>query len=752
MSLRLKIFLPLFFFGALLFTYLYGYWMPHSLFYAEEEYRKSTERHIDSVMEGIVPFLLSGQIDTIHENLNTLMHKNKHWLGLQLFDPAGKLIYPLQSSLKPDIGNKPDIYTIEKQIVYFETKLGRLTLTVDYGQRLNVIRSEHNELAFTLLLSTGVFFVCIWFVLERVVSRPIKVIANASKRLADGDFDAPLLKTGQDEIGTLADSFCDMRDAIRGYQTELTRKNESLKEEHEFLLSTIESLSHPFYVIDASSYRIVLANKAAYSGPVIPENLTCYYMTHGRSGPCSGEDHPCCIAEIRKTKKPAVLEHTHLSDKGVKNIFEIYAYPILDEKGAVSRVIEYCIDVTEKRKADEEKEQMAAQLLHLQKLEAIGTLAGGIAHDFNNILMGMMGYCDMARYSVPEGSEIVEMLDNVLKAGKRAKYLVQQILSFSRQTEQMKTPLKIQDSIEEALKLLRASIPTTIEFRKNIDTHCEPVLADPTQMHQIIMNLCTNAYHAMRKTGGVLGVALKKVDIERDGHTTGMILSPGEYLKLEVSDTGHGIEHAVLDRIFEPFFTTKEIGEGTGMGLAVVHGIVKSHGGHITVYSEPGIGTTFNVYLPVLKQAVSAREEDPRNIRPSFESLPGGNERILLVDDEEEIALMGRQILEKLGYSVSSFTKPLDALEALHAKPDSFDLVITDMTMPLMTGLEFAHKILALRKDMPIILCTGFSELINGDRAKVIGIREYVMKPILISEIAATVRRVLDRKDNVSGN
>lgn len=539
----------------------------------------------------------------------------------------------------------------------------------------------------------------------------------------------------------------ELENRVKERTGELAKTNAMLHEQHEFLLSTIESLSHPFYVIDAESYRIILANRASYSGQEVPPNTTCYNMTHGRNEPCTGDDHPCSITEIIKTKKPVVLEHVHVNDAGGKNIFEIYAYPILDEEGRVSKVIEYCIDITEKKKAEEDKEKMTAQLLHLQKMEAIGTLAGGIAHDFNNILMGMIGYCDMARYSIPEESEAAEMLDNVLNAGKRAKYLVQQILSFSRQSEQMRVTLKIQEAVEEALKLLRASIPTTIEFRRNIDPKCGPVLADATQIHQVIMNLCTNAYHAMREKGGVLGISLKCVEIRKDGKSSAdLMLSPNEYVKLEISDTGHGMGPSVLKRIFEPFFTTKELGEGTGMGLAVVHGIVKSHGGHITVYSEPDIGTTFNVYLPVLQQEDGRREEGPSNIRPSFESLPRGNERIMIVDDEEEIVTMGRQLLEKLGYSVITFTKPLDALESFRNGPDAFDLVITDMTMPVMTGTELARRILALRKDMPVILCTGFSELINGDSAKALGISEYLMKPILISEIASTVRKVLDEK------
>lgn len=746
MGLRTKILLPLFCFGALVVTYLYAYWMPHSLSHSVAEYHKSTERHIDSVIEGLIPLLLGHQLDTIHENLNTLGHKNYNWVSIRLVSPEGKTIYPLQARKLPAGAAMQDVHIFEKQIGYLGMDLGKLIVHEDCGPRLDVIREVHKELIVYILISMAVFFVAVGFVLDRIVSRPVKALADASKRLADGNFDVPVLKMGDDEVGTLVTGFLDMRDAIKGYQADLLRKNALLYEQHEFLQTIIESLTQPFYVIDIATYKVLLANRAAYHGPETLETMTCYKMTHNRDKPCTGAEHPCSIAEVKKTGKPAILEHRHPGEDGSERFYEIYAYPIFDRKGGMAKVIEYCVDITDKKSAEAEQERMTVQLLHMQKMEAIGTLAGGIAHDFNNILTAIIGYSEMALYNVPEEGKLRGFLGKILEGGNRARKLVQQILSFSRQTKTARAPVKIQTTVQEALTLLRASIPTTIEIRTNIDEECGAVLADTTQIHQVVMNLGTNAYHAMRKTGGVLGVSLKHVEIKRDGRTTaGLVLGPGEYLKLEVSDTGHGMEQAVLKRIFEPFFTTKETGEGSGMGLAVVHGIVKSHGGHITVYSEPNIGTTFNVYLPVYKSGLEEQKaEISHETFPSFESLPGGDERILLVDDEAEIVSMGRQILEKLGYKVRTFTNSLEALEAFNAHPEAFDLIITDMNMPLMNGTELAGKILAIRPDMPIVLCTGFSELIDGDRAKVLGIREYVMKPMLIAEIAVVIRKVLN--------
>jgi CheY-like chemotaxis protein len=372
-------------------------------------------------------------------------------------------------------------------------------------------------------------------------------------------------------------------------------------------------------------------------------------------------------------------------------------------------------------------------------MEAIGTLAGGIAHDLNNILYPIIGYTEMTMDDVPEDSVPRSNLEEVLKAANRAKGLVQQILAFSRQIEQERKPLKIQPIIKEALKLLRASLPSTIKITQNIDEDCASTLADTIQIHQVMMNLCTNAYQAMHDKGGVLEVALTEVDIGSGNLDPDLVLNPGQYLRLTVSDTGHGMEHAVMERVFHPYFTTKGPGGGTGMGLAVVHGIVKGYGGDITVYSEREKGTTFHVYLP----RIDTGTLEPKTI---FKDLvQKGNERILFVDDEAQIVRMVQQMLERLGYHVTARTSSVEALEAFRAQPDKFDLVITDLTMPNMTGTELTPKLVEIRPDIPIILCTGFSEVIAEEKAKAIGIREYLMKPVVQSEIAKSIRRVLDQ-------
>ena len=390
----------------------------------------------------------------------------------------------------------------------------------------------------------------------------------------------------------------------------------------------------------------------------------------------------------------------------------------------------------EKKVINSKKEEK--QLRQSQKIEAIGRLAGGIAHDFNNVLYSIIGYTELTMDDMPEGSLAQKNLKEVFKGAMRAKDMVRQILVFSRKDDIQKKPVKIQPVVKDALKLLRSSIPATIEIRRSIDEDCGPVLAASTQIHQVVMNLATNAYQAMQEKGGFLELTLMEEEIGSDDSNPD--LHPGRYLKLTVSDTGHGMNSVVLKKIFDPYFSTKGPGEGTGMGLAVVHGIVKSHGGNITVYSKVGEGTTFHVYLPLIE----TRPDEPKPVPAGL--TPPGTEHILFVDDEEPIVLMIQKILERLGYQVTSRTSSAEALEVFKAKPDEYDLVITDMTMPNMTGLELAPRLGDIRSDIPIIMCTGFNETIDEDKAKNMGILAYIMKPVLIDEIAKTIRKVLDER------
>jgi PAS domain S-box-containing protein len=404
-----------------------------------------------------------------------------------------------------------------------------------------------------------------------------------------------------------------------------------------------------------------------------------------------------------------------------------------DRNGEPSDILTILRDITDKRKIEK-------QLIQAQKMEAIGTLAGGIAHDFNNLLFIISGYAEMSMGNLPEGNRVVGNMAQVRKASSRAKELVKQILTFSRMEEQKKKPMLIQPIIKEALAMLRASLPSTIEIRKEIHDDCKYVSADPTRIHQVIMNLCTNAYHAMREKGGVLEVVLKRVTLDIDDTADHLNLSPGRYIMLKVSDTGKGIEESVIERIFEPYFTTKTKGEGTGMGLAMVHGIVKSLDGDVNVSNKPGKGATFYIYLP----EVTSDSTDAEMVFMDFPAR--GDERILLVDDEEQIVEMMQEMLEHLGYRLTVTTNSEEALKLFHVDPDAFDLVITDQTMPKITGVELSKRLRDIRSDIPVVLCTGYNEMVTQGKLNAAGINEYLIKPVQWNEIAGTVRRLLDKK------
>ena len=404
--------------------------------------------------------------------------------------------------------------------------------------------------------------------------------------------------------------------------------------------------------------------------------------------------------------------------------------PVRNRNGDIINYVAVKRDVTE-------EVALKKQLNHAMKMEAIGTLAGGIAHDFNNILSAVLGYAEMAKLRLAEDDPICKDLDQIIGAGHRATDLVRQILAFSRQEENNELkPVKVQHIIKEVLKLLRPSLPTTIELRQDIDPDCGQALADPVRIHQVMMNICTNAKQAMHERQGVLTIRLSEID--GDSMIVPLLHGQTRWLDLEIADTGAGMEPQVKERVFEPFFTTKQKGEGTGLGLSVVHGIVKSHGGEITVDSEPGEGTTFHVYLPVVD------DEERNSDRTDRIVMSKGTEHILIVDDEPMLVDIMDRFLSWLGYTVTSFTDSRLALEWFTQHPDKVDLVLTDMTMPYLTGTELAKKMLAEKPQLPVILCSGYREAMNASKAEAMGIQKFLAKPVDNGILAQSVRSILD--------
>jgi PAS domain S-box-containing protein len=447
----------------------------------------------------------------------------------------------------------------------------------------------------------------------------------------------------------------------------------------------------------------------------------------------SGRHDAAFYAEMWKTLTRGQVWTGRLVNRrkdGILFTEEATISPVRDADGGVSHYVGVKRDVT--REAE-----LEARLQQSQKMEAMGTLAGGIAHDFNNILYAISGYARLVMDDVPVDSEAHVNLEQVLRGTRRAADLVHKILTFSRQTEHELVPLSLQPVIEEALGLVRASLPATIEVTADVQESCRPVLGDAAQILQVIMNLCANAYQAMGEDSGRLHIGVVEQVIGPEQAAADPHLRPGPHVMLSVSDTGPGIERALLDRIFEPFFTTKPAGCGTGLGLATVHGIVRNHGGSVEVKSAPGQGAEFRILLPV-HEIDGARDSAPGTLAPGM--IPGN---VLYVDDEEMIARLGETALRRSGFTVTSFTNGQEALAAFLAEPGRYDIVVTDLTMPGMTGLELARKIWQTRPEAPVILCTGYSQRIAEEEAQELGFRDFLLKPIDLEDMAGRIRRIL---------
>ncbi len=532
------------------------------------------------------------------------------------------------------------------------------------------------------------------------------------------------------------------------YAVQRQSAEDRVRESERFLRSTLDALSAHIAIIDASG-RVLAVNKAwkafadANGGNPLRscEGTNCFDACRAVQNDDT-QDAGC--AEAFAAGIRAVLDAD-------KDLFEM-DYPLSGPCGICwfhgrvtpfpgpgeRRVVVAHENITERKRAQDEKMRLAAQLRHTYKMEAIGTLAGGIAHDFNNILSSVLGYTELCLLDVEKGGVLENNMREVYKAGMRAKELVQQILTFARKDEIHIQPTKVSAIAKEASKLIRSIIPASIDIRLKAESEAL-VMADPTQIHQIFMNLFTNAAQAMEIDGGELTIHITEQPLEGLSDSMHTVAKPGDFLKIRVADTGVGIPRGKLERIFDPYFTTKGRGEGTGLGLSVVHGIVQSYGGEITVESKVGQGTAFSIYLPLsVQQAVTTVGLSSK--------LPLGSERILFVDDELPIADMSRQRLSLLGYRVTAVTSSLEALDRLAAGVDDFDLIITDMTMPRMSGDQLAVEAKKIKPGVPIILCTGYSKKISREKAAAMGINALLMKPVAVSDMAEAIRKVLEEK------
>ena len=435
------------------------------------------------------------------------------------------------------------------------------------------------------------------------------------------------------------------------------------------------------------------------------------------------------LHDLMDGRKRLLNHETAFVRAGVQSHLLLNVDTVDDEEGELAEIRGWLFDMSEPRRLEE-------QLRQSQKMEALGTLAGGIAHDFNNILGVILGYAEIIENSAEPESGLERRIQEVSRAGKRARDLVNQILNFSRQGPQERHPLTMTPLVKEALRLLRSTVAANVEIISRIETDRDSVLADPTQMHQIMLNLCGNAAFAMKDAGGTLTVTLAEVSAADAIAPPRELGRPERFVRLSVADTGPGVDPEAAERVFDPFFTTKRQGEGTGMGLAMVHGIVKRHDGYVELENRPGEGASFHVFLPLTS-------ETERPVAEAAADLVFRHGRVLFVDDEKPLTDIGREMLESCGFEVTTRTSSVEALEAFRHRAKDFDLIVTDQTMPNMTGMELAHEALKIRPGMPIILCTGFSDAVSYDRLRDVGIGDFIMKPILKHDLIASISRLL---------
>ncbi|WDP89650.1 MAG: cache domain-containing protein [Desulfobacter sp.] len=593
-------------------------------------------------------------------------------------------------------------------------------------------------------------FALLAFLASKSITRPLDRLADTLDAGAKGDYTIRMTPGPDDELGKIAGHFNAFMDQLEKYHDQLNQEIQKTVDtqaalvDNELKLRGLFNRSFQFTCI-LSPYGIleeINQSLMDFAGCTEGEVLYRPYWDMPWWEDHEEEKIQPVMAALQKAKQGETvrLETTHVDRAGrVKNI-DMSVKPIFNTNSDVEFIVVEGRDITELKQGEDERRKLAVQLEKSQKMEAIGTLAGGIAHDFNNILSSIFGYAQLAEMTLDTPSKTRSHLAQIVKGAQRATGLVQQILTFSRQNDFEKKPLKFRLVLKEALKLLRSSIPTTIDIVSRVNSR-DMVNADPTQMHQVIMNLCTNAFHAMQDTGGVMTVSLDTVDAPEEAHCDDSTKARcGPYLKLEITDTGHGMDRKTLEKAFDPYFTTKEVGHGTGFGLALVHAIVDEHEGFIHAESEPGVGSSFYIYLPVV--------DDRRNERPSpllTDAAPiGGSETVMVVDDEPDIRDFIRELLEKFGYTVHLYEDGQRALEAFARTPDLFDLVVTDMTMPAMTGLVLADEISKLRTGVPVILCSGYNDSLSDKGPGSLSVTCFLQKPIINKEFLNCVREALD--------
>ena len=735
----------------------------------------ASEKEIETKADSYLAFLQDAlAIPLWNIDANTIRHigeafsKNDVIVSLSIADQSGKKLFVMDA-------RDSDATIIRQGAINFGNQhLGdvylKLTRNLDKKKDRRILFST---LFITILIITSLSALTGIF-LRGFLHRPIQELSIIAEQFATGNYDTQTIrpaykefslfisvlenmgKTIDHQMGRLKQIGRELENRVETRATELRQANSQLKIEihhrkitEKALRESERKLSTLLASLPGMAYRC--KNDINWTMEFVSngcEKVTGYradQLVENRHIAYGAIIHPDdadrvweTIQDALRQRCPFQMEYRIVDPKNNEKWVWEQGSGVFSDAGDLLALEGFISDISDRKQAEAEQEKLQAQLRQSHKMEAVGTLAGGIAHDVNNILGIIIGNAELAMLDLPDQDPVQLYMQEILEAGHRAKDIVRQLLSFSRKSEEDRKPINLIPIVKESLKLMRASTPANIEIRQNIPDHCHTISGDLTQIHQIMINICTNASHAMQAGGGTLDIRIEDIVLKNWKSTGDFTLPPGKYVKLSISDTGHGMLPEMLEHIFNPYFTTKEVGKGSGMGLAVVHGIVKNHQGAIAVTSKPNIGTTFDIFFP----AVEASAEQEIKIEVD---LPRGNERILLIDDEEALVNAGRQRLQKLGYTVESRTDPYDALDLFQKSPDNFDIIISDLTMPRISGDELIRKILKIRPDVKAIICTGYNETLNEEKVSQIGIDALLIKPVNSHQLAVTVRNILNK-------
>jgi signal transduction histidine kinase len=631
-----------------------------------------------------------------------------------------RLGIPATSKIMPGLNGKQAVVAAQKiqfgnLPLYFVTEIPKSEAFRDIYTSLYILG--------TILLLTLICTVTIVIIIVRQIIQPLESIATTARDVSRGDYSK---KTEPQKIK----EFQELSNAFNSMTGRLHETIENLEGQINFVENVIESLSHPLYVVDAHDFTVKMANSAANFG-ILTSDSKCHMLTHNSEIPCGGLNHPCTVEEIKKTGKPAMMQHVHCDhENGSERIFEVYGYPVFDEKGEIAQVIEYNIDVTKKRDLED-------QLRQAQKLEAIGSLASGVAHDFNNLLTTILGYGELGMLKLSEDDPLREKIEAIYEAGVKASTLTRQLLAFSRKQVLEMRVLNLNLLLENLTKMLNRMIGENIDIRMNLDRSAGNITADPGQIEQIIMNLAINARDAM-PDGGAITIETQKTALDEEYCKIHADVKPGSYVALYITDEGTGMPPEVMEKIFDPFYTTKEKGAGTGLGLSTVYGIVKQHNGHIYVYSEMGNGTTFKIYFPTIEKTAEGKSNK------TFTPMEKGVETILVADDEVSIRKLIRDTLEPLGYKIIEAANGEEALDIFRQNESGIDLLLTDVIMPKMTGKQLAKLLLDEKPGFKILYMSGYTDNVIAHQGILDKNVNFINKPLIPSLLTKKIREVLE--------